>query len=284
MKIDIVLRYTQYMDIEKEKLQTSAEFIKTRLQNLKVERPHFSIRNECLKLRKVSPTLVSLMLQGKRKVSLDRVDELSQLLKLSPSEKQAFKNLVESEIPQTKNVQKKITSEKTLLKEIKKRNEVSDSILTNFLNIYVKDAFQIKELQEHPELIYKKLAFLADEKSIRKSIHFLLREGYLRKTLDNKIVLDQPLSVKEPKEAHLLVRRFHKKALKLAAVGLDLVPTDKRIANTFIIPLDQSTYFELQDMIRNFADQLKTFCETRALDGENLYQLTVNLTPTGDLK
>ena len=128
------------------------------------------------------------------------------------------------------------------------------------------------------------MAFLADEKSIRKSIHFLLREGYLRKTLDNKIVLDQPLSVKEPKEAHLLVRRFHKKALKLATVGLDLVPTDKRIANTFIVPLDQATYFELQDMIRNFADQLKTFCETRALDGENLYQLTVNLTPTGDLK
>lgn len=272
------------MDIEKERLQTSAEFIKTRLQNLKAERPHFSIRNECLKLRKVSPTLVSLMLQGKRKVSLDRVDELSQLLKLSPSEKQAFKNLVESESPQSKNLQKKISGEKTLLKEIKKRNEVSDSILTNFLNIYVKDAFQIKELQEHPELIYKKLAFLADEKSIRKSIHFLLREGYLRKTLDNKIVLDQPLSVKEPKEAHLLVRRFHKKALKLAAVGLDLVPTDKRIANTFIVPLDQATYFELQDMIRNFADQLKTFCETRALDGENLYQLTVNLTPTGGLK
>ena len=125
---------------------------------------------------------------------------------------------------------------------------------------------------------------MADEKSIRKSIHFLLREGYLRKTLDNKIVLDQPLSVKEPKEAHLLVRRFHKKALKLAAVGLDLVPTDKRIANTFIVPLDKTTYFELQDMIRNFADQLKDFCETRALQGENLYQLTLNLTPTGDLK
>lgn len=128
------------------------------------------------------------------------------------------------------------------------------------------------------------LAFLADEKSIRKSIHFLLREGYLRKTLDNKIVLDQPLSVKEPKEAHLLVRRFHKKALKLAVVGLDLVPTDKRIANTFIVPLDQGTYFELQDIIRNFADQLKEFCENRALQGENLYQLTLNLTPTGDLK
>lgn len=272
------------MDIDKQPLPSSAEFIKTRLQNLKTERPHFSIRNECLKLRKVSPTLVSLMLQGKRKVTLDRVDELSLLLKLSPSEKQAFRNLVESEMPQSRNPQKKTTNEKALLKEIKKRNEVSDSILTNFLNIYVKDAFQIKELQDHPELIYKKLAFLADEKSIRKSIHFLLREGYLRKTLDNKIVLDQPLSVKEPKEAHLLVRRFHKKALKLATVGLDLVPTDKRIANTFIVPLDQTTYFELQDMIRNFADQLKEFCETRALDGENLYQLTLNLTPTGDLK
>ena len=148
----------------------------------------------------------------------------------------------------------------------------------------MKDAFQIKDLQENPELIYKKLAYLADEKSIRKSIHFLLREGYLRRTLDNKIVLDHPLSVKEPKEAHLLVRRFHKKALKLASVGLDLVPTEKRLANTFILPLDQTTYFEMLDMIRTFTDQLKHFCETRTLEGENLYQLTLNLTPTGDLK
>lgn len=271
------------MDIEKKQLLTSAEFIKTRLKSLKIERPHFSIRYECLHLRKVSPTLVSLMLQGKRKVTLDRVDELAQLLKLSPSEKSAFRNLVESELPKSKNPKKKESSERALLKDVKRRNEVSDSILTNFLNVYVKDAFQLRELNENPELIYKKLAFLADEKSIRKSIHFLLREGYLRKTLDNKIVLDQPLSVKEPTEAHLLVRRIHKKALKLAAVGLDLVPPEKRIANTVVIPLDQKTYFELQDMIRNFSDQLKTFCETRALSGENLYQLTLNLTPTGDL-
>lgn len=270
------------METEKQHLLTSAEFIKARLAYLKGERPHFSIRNECTKLRKVSPTLVSLMVQGKRKVSLDRVDELSQLLKLTPSEKQAFKNLVESEMPVAKY--QKISKDKLHIKEVKKRNEVSDSILINFLNIYVKDAFQIKELQEHPELIYKKLAYLADEKSIRKSLHFLLREGYLRKTLDNKIVLDHPLSVKEPKESHLLVRRFHKKALKLAAVGLDLVPTEKRLANTFIVPLDESTYFEMLDMIRSFTDQLKQFCETRALEGENLYQLTLHLTPTGDLK
>lgn len=69
------------MDIEKESLLTSAAFIKNRLANLKLERSHFSIRNECQKLRKISPTLVSLMMQGKRKVTLDRVEELALLLK-----------------------------------------------------------------------------------------------------------------------------------------------------------------------------------------------------------
>lgn len=69
------------MDIEKESLLTSAAFIKNRLANLKLERSYFSIRNECQKLRKISPTLVSLMMQGKRKVTLDRVEELALLLK-----------------------------------------------------------------------------------------------------------------------------------------------------------------------------------------------------------
>ena len=256
-------------------------FFKNRLSQIKNERPRFSITKECSGLRKVSPTLITLILQGKRKITLDRADELSQLLKLTSIEKQYFKSLIAKELPPSKRNTEVLNSEPL---KIRARNEVSDSMLKNFINFYVKDAFQIKEVQKNPKLIYKVLAFLADEKKINQSIHFLLKEGYLRKTLEGSIVLDQPLSVKEPIDSHLLVRKFHKKALNLAINGLDLVPPHKRLANTFILPVDDSTYDELMLIVKNFTEQLKQFCENKALHGDRLYQVTINLTPTGEVK
>lgn len=267
------------MDTEMSTPSNALLFFKDRLCQIKKDRPRFSITKECSYLRKVSPTLITLILQGKRKITLDRVDELSQLLKLSTAEKQYFKHLIQQDLPENKK-SNKITISDT--PRIRARNEVSDSMLKNFINFYVKDAFQIKEIQKNPKLIYKVLAFLANEKKINQSIHFLLKEGYLRKALDGSIVLDQPLSVKEPVDSHLLVRKFHKKALNLALNGLDLVPPNKRLANTFILPVDDTTYDELTLLVKNFTDQLKQFCENRALQGDRLYQITINLTPTGE--
>lgn len=268
-------------NLENTPQSSALSFFKERLSLIKRDRPRFSITKECLNLRKVSPTLVTLILQGKRKITLDRAEELAQLLKLTTIEKQYFKNLITKELPQEKREKEFLNLEPTKLKA---RNEVSDSMLKNFINFYVKDAFQIKEVQKNPKLIYKTLAFLADEKKINQSIQFLLKEGYLRKTLDGSIVLDQPLSVKEPVDAHLLVRKFHKKALNLAINGLDLVPPNKRLANTFILPVDDSTHAELMLIIKNFTDQLKQFCEDKALQGDRLHQITINLTPTGETK
>lgn len=269
------------MDIETSTVSNALLFFKERLTQIKKERPRFSITKECKTLRKVSPTLVTLILQGKRKITLDRTDELSQLLKLSSAEKQYFKSLIQKELPENKKANDIDISDSY---RIRARNEVSDSMLKNFINFYVKDAFQIKEIQKNPKLIYKVLGFLASEKKINQSLHFLLKEGYLRKTLDDSIVLDQPLSVKEPVDSHLLVRKFHKKALNLALNGLDLVPSNKRLANTFILPVDDSTYDDLTLLIKNFSEQLKKFCETKALQGDRLYQITINLTPTGETK
>src|SRR4051812_15896031 len=51
----------------------------------------FSVLKACRDLRRVSPTLVSLLVKGQRQITLDRVEELSRLLGLSPNEKQYFK-------------------------------------------------------------------------------------------------------------------------------------------------------------------------------------------------
>lgn len=265
--------------VERNNLRSSTKFVSERLLQIRGNRKYFSIRSECSKIPTLSPTLVSLVLKGKRFVTLDRVDDWSALLKLNTDDKQFLRQIVKSEMKTGNTLPYDIDSRTS----ITKRPEISDSILANPIYIYVKDAFQIKEIQTDPSLIYKKLSFVSDKKSIDRSIRFLLKEGYLRKTLDGKIVIDQPLSIREPTQPHLLVRKFHKKALKLAFGALDTVSIEKRLANTLIIPLNKKNYEKMNELIKEFTTRLKEFAENQALEGDNLYQLSLNLSPTGDL-
>ena len=58
------------------------------------------------------------------------------------------------------------------------------------------------------------------------------------------------------------------------------------MANTMIVPLNESSYREAVALIEEFAEKLKDLAANRpdsleAKDGEALYQLIVNLAPAG---
>jgi uncharacterized protein (TIGR02147 family) len=154
--------------------------------------------------------------------------------------------------------------------------------LADRINVYVKDAFQLKRVKENPEEIYRVLSGIASQKRIDKALAFLLRAGYLRRNQDGMIVEDVPLSSVDQRVPNQKVRQFHKGALMLAAQALDQYDPSQRYANALILPLDPEGYMELKRLIEEFAESLQKFAET-ARDGEGLYQVLINLSPTGGI-
>jgi uncharacterized protein (TIGR02147 family) len=260
----------------------------------KYSEDRFSVMAETKKLRKVSSTLVSLILKKKRKITLDRVDEFSKLLNLNLAEKLYFKNWIEG-----KEIQVHPLNDK---KEVR-RKKTSIHILNDWLNLYVKDYFEIKEIQNNPNLIYERLANIAPPQRIKKSLDFLLKYGYLRKKLDGSIVLDTPLTVTDPKIASHKIRNFHKNALKLARLNMDIFPTTERYANTSTIALTKKKYAELIQLIEEFSERFQQFSELASKDFSDdfinephnkngdvvvipkesvqIYQFILNLSPAG---
>lgn len=276
------------MDIEIKKPQIThfkspEDYILEMINFLKHSENGFSVAQETKTLRKVSPTLVSLILKGKRKLTLDRIDEFSKLLRLNVAEKFYLKNWIEGNEPNSVNQESAANRTNGA-----SRKEVSVHILNDWLNLYVKDCFEIKAVQKNPNLIFKKLANIAPPSRIQKSLNFLLKHGYLRRTSSNTIVLDTPLTVTDPKVCHQKIRNFHKNALKLARTNMDLFPATERFANTATIALNSKKYAELVAMIEEFSLKFQKFSESCSKDIEDtaqdpiaIYQLLFNLSPTG---
>lgn len=260
---------TEYTDI--------LQYVRDMLAFRKKREAHFSILQETRKLRRISPTLVSLVLKRKRRISLDRVGEMSKLLGLNVKERCYLSNWVNRlEKPEViKDAMTKISPPP------ERRKEVSSHILQDWINVYVKDCFQIPEVQRDPSLIFKILGHLASRKRLLRAVNFLIREGYLRKTIEGLTVVETPLVVSDKELTDQKVRRFHKGALDVARSAIELHSTSERYANALIIPLSENKYQELVELIQGFAENLKNFAENNDPPGGRLYQLIVNLSPTG---
>jgi uncharacterized protein (TIGR02147 family) len=254
------------------------DFLKAMIEFRKKTEKTFSVHAVAATLRKVSPTLVSLILSRKRKITLDRVEELSKLLQLNVQEKIYLKNWVERIEVGASEVVTVATDDQRARHH---RKDVGTHILNDWINVYVKDCFQLPKVQSSPELVYRYLSSYAHPKRLEKSIDFLLKEGHLRRTLDGKIVVEATLAVADPKVPSKKIRQFHKGALGVAKAALDLFPPSERLANTLIIPLNEKSYGELLEIMQEFSDRLQNFAAHNQETGERLYQLILNLSPTG---
>lgn len=248
-------------------------FVRDMLQFRKKTERSFSVLSATKGLRRVSPALVTLILKKERSLTMDRADEFAKLLNLNLQEKSYFKFWLENKDPETGPSAPASNSQN--------RKDVGTHILNDWLNVYVKDCFQLPQVQKDPTLLYHQLALYASRKRIDRSLQFLLSQGHLRKTTDGHIVTDTPLALAQSTLPSKKIRQFHKNSLMIARSSLDLVPPTERLANTLILPLNAKSYQSLLDLIQEFAQKTQDFAAHNTEAGDRLYQLIVNLSPTG---
>lgn len=246
---------------------SAADYVRDMIRFRKQTESDFSVLRATKSLRKMSPTLVSLVAKGKRSLTVDRVDEFAKLLKLNVSEKFYLRKWVDrvNEPP----------------RETPSRRDVGTGLMNDWLNIYVKDFFHLEAVQKNPELIETALTAVAPASRVRRAMEFLRREGHLRRTLDGKLVLESRLDVAESPTPSRKIRQFHKGALGLAKLALDLYSKEERLANTVTLTLDEKSHAELRELIEEFAEKLKDFVARHPEPGNRLYQLILNLSPIG---
>lgn len=252
-----------------------AAFVAAMLAYRKKTERSFSVLAACKKLRRVSPTLVSLIVQKKREVTTDRVEEFSKLLGLTPTERQYLKDRVARDRGESSD---------SLLDSSKQvpetRKQTTLALLSDWVNVYVKDAFQLRSVRRDVRNIYAALSGIASQKRVDDAVKFLLRAGYIRRNIQGQMIEEVALHAIDQRVPSEKIRNFHKAALKIATRAIDEYPPQERYANAMTIALDQDGYDELRGIIEECAERMQKFAESHT-SGERLYQVVVNLSPTG---
>lgn len=244
--------------------------------------PLFSLRRATQGLTGCSPALVSLVASKKRKLTVDRVPEFSKVLDLTVRERSFLKSqlleLKESEDNPSFNRQK-------VGRQVPKnlRARPSNHIFSQWWHPYIKDAARLKGFEPNEKTIFRLFRGLIDEKKIQSSLVFLLREGYLRRTVSGQVVENDVLTESLDEISSRDIRRFHKNALKIAAESLDNCPLEQREASTLLLPLNQKRFLHLKALIKEWAEETASLAEEFPNENERLYQLTLNLCPVAGL-
>jgi uncharacterized protein (TIGR02147 family) len=265
------------------KYQEPVGYLRDMLAYRKQTEPGFTVASATRALRRVSPALVSLVLKKKRTLTVDRAEEFARLMNLNTAEKFFFRNWIgrsdvrspAEAVPQSTHAGHNVHHAEA------QSHRREPTLLDDWINAYVKDFFQIRQIQKNPQLLHRQLMHIATPKRIERALRFLQREGYLRRTLDGRLVQDDKTPVSNTPVPAKKIRDFHKGALMLAKRAIDVFASGERLANTMTITLDQEGYAELMHLIQEFGEKLRDFATHRAGSGDRLYQLIINVSPVG---
>ena len=233
----------------------------------------FSLRQRTAKVGMCSQALVSQILQGKRKLTRDNLSEVAEIFKLTKFEIDYLDKKISAKFH-------KIETAKDLYMSSEPRLP-KNHLLSDWVNPYIKDIVNLKGFQLDSEAIFSMLQGFIPLRKIKKSVDFLLKEGFWRKNLAGEVVLDETAVTTTNEIANEKIRTFHAKALETALVGLKTLPVDKRKASTVLISVDQSKMDELRGIIDLFQKQLLEFIEKNPSGQDSLVQITTHLTPIG---
>lgn len=255
-------------------------FVRDMIAFRKQEDSDFTVAKYCEGFERCSTALVSSIATGKRKLTFDRVPEMAILLGLSARERFHLKERVSRNKGKAKEKGKDSSAQPVN----PKRQRSSAFLLKNWLHPFVKDAVRLEAVKKNRNAIFELLGGIASKARIQQSLKFLLLHGYLRLNQDGQWVESEVLNVLGDRDASAKIRQFHKKTLDIARDGIEVYPMEERLAQALLLPLDEESYAELLEVIKEFAEKIQTFSETHQKHNRRLYQLILHLTPTGGIR
>ncbi|MGZ3770368.1 MAG: TIGR02147 family protein [Bdellovibrio sp.] len=236
----------------------------------------FSLRQRTAKVGLCSQALVSQILQGKRHLNRDNLPSISAVFKLTQLEQVYLDEKISAPIHRLNFTEKSPKERRT--------HSPKNHVLSDWLHPYVKDLVNLDGFCLDSDTLLFMLQGIAPVARIKKSVEFLLREGFWKKTLSGQVIQDEAVVTTTNGIPNENIKRFHKKALEIALHGLKVFPINKRKASTVLIAVDEAQMDELKGLMDSFQQQLLEFIETHPNGKDALVQITTHLTTIGRSK
>jgi uncharacterized protein (TIGR02147 family) len=254
--------------------QNASIFVHDMIAWKKSADPGFSVRRAAERLQACSPTLVSLIVRGQRRLSPERVADFAQLLGLSSAEQNALFLLSGGQVPKREIP----SSSGSKVKEHAPRRIVRSGLFKLWFHLHLWEAARLPTFRADAFALFGLLRGIASPEALGKSVRYLLKEGFLRRNLNGSIGPDHPTLETADENANEQIQQLHMRSLQLAARLVGEVPMPEREAGLVLMTLNHEGFQKLKAILKNFNETLAQFFEDNA-GGDCLYQVLVNAVP-----
>lgn len=239
--------------------------LRSRLENLRIRYPRYSVRAFARKAG-ISPATLSLILQGKRRVSRKLARQISDRLLFDPQERaEVLRPFLERESRSSSD-----RSAEYVQLTVDQYNLIGDWRAFALLNL-----IKTRSFRNDTRWIARRLAIQPQE--VRDTIERLKRLGMLteeggklRRTAEKYRTTEDV--------ANLSLRRSHQQTLDLAQVSLERDPIQRRDFTWMTFPLDIRKLSLAKTLIRKFQDDLLAALEPDS-EPDEVYRLAIQLFP-----
>ena len=251
--------------------------IRSGLSDIKSKNPNFSLRAYAKKLS-LSPSALSEILNGKRKVSKKLAARIVEKMNLDPTESHAVLNLFDNKTARLDFVEQGHIPEAPANIDFLKLSSDQFNLISEWQHFAILSLIETEDFKSDINWIAQRLSISATQ--AQTSVDRLIRLGFVFKKNKKFITNKQALLTSDniPNQA---VRKSHYSDLRLAEKALDNCPVDERDFTAITIPANKKNLAKAKKMIREFQDKL-TLCLEQGPKDEvfkftfYLYPLTQN--------
>lgn len=233
------------------------------LAERKQKNPLFSLRAFARQL-KISPALLSLLINGKKKVTAKVAGHLIDRLNLSSSE---ALELLDDAFP----LKEKLKSPKS---ELQVLSEEQFNLISDWVHFAILELAELKTNSSNARWIASELG--VDLARVLTAVQRLQRLGLLKIANGRMQKTSRPLTTTTdvPSSA---IRRFHKQNLELAKEKIDSIPVELREFTSITTPVSLKKLKRVKSLINEFKHRMNE--ELDGADASEVYTLSIQLFP-----
>lgn len=250
-------------------METMKHILMSEYQTRKNKNSRYSLRSFANNLN-VSPATLSMVFSGKRKLSKEKVIDISKKLGLSPS---TTLRILESDI---------INFEDILTEQAKTKKNLTEEkfqLIANWHHYAIISLSKIKKHKADTRWISRQIGI--SEMDARIALNRLLELGLIEIQNDKIIEINHSSSTTEdvPSEA---IRNFHKGILTKAVTSIDEVDPSFREISSVILSFNKNDMLSAKQSLRDFQEHFANKFESTK-NADEVYALTLQFFPLSSL-
>ena len=254
------------------------EFLRDVLRKKKQVNPRFSMRAWARQMGLKNHSLLSLILQEKRRLKSAIAGQIRKSLQLSPSEQKYFDLLVLYRNAETDD--ERAFYQEALL-EVHPERQFSLirldllRVLSDWCHFSVLEMIRLKDFHEDPEWIAARLKNQIEPIQVQQILSRLLRLELIERTPEGKLQ-QKTLHRTTPDDVpNSVIRKIQKEFIDQSKIALEEQPVAQREFYSFVFCLKSSDIPAAKEKIREFRKEFAQ--QFDAEQGDEVYQLGIQL-------